>query len=388
MKGALLRLLALCLAGLVGCEKIAIIGSGSWGTSIAYKMGKLHPGAEIEMWTFEEVVDGRNLTDIINEEHTNPKYLPNVTLSHNVVASSDLQSVCRDASLLVFVVPHQFLQATLRKMVGFAPREALGVSLTKGLCLHAQGGGGGAGESQDAPPAPLELLSDMIRRELSLHSQVAVLMGANVAKDVSEDHFVEATVACPDARVARAVSRYFHSPSFQTRCSADVFTAEVCGALKNVVAMGAGFCDGLGLGSSTKAAVIRKGLCEMSLFCKLLSPPGGGYDPATVLESCGLGDVIATSFGGRNRLCAAEFARTVGSGAGAADKAALWTAVESRLLHGQKLQGLSTCAEAMVCLRERRLEGRFSLLRRIHEIAIGSASPASLVEDWDAQEEE
>lgn len=221
MRSFLWALWAFGILCLVIGEKIAIIGSGSWGTSIAYKLGKLHPQANIEMWTFQELFEGRNLTDIMNDEHCNPKYLPNVTLSANIIASPDLQAVCCDASLLVFVVPHQFLGAALRRMVGHVSRDALAVSLTKGLCLHSPASpnlnlepnpnpsstdnnptittaatanittattittptspttAATATAADIAQEAPLELLSETIRRELSLHKDVAVLMGGS-----------------------------------------------------------------------------------------------------------------------------------------------------------------------------------------------------------------
>jgi len=372
----LLLLLLSILSMSVYAEKIAVIGAGSFGTSMAYKLSSQNPEAEVALWAFEELApDGRNLTEVINADHVNSKYLPNVTLPATVRASSSLESVCSDATTLVLVVPHQFLEKTLREMEPYVNKAACAVSCTKGLSLSSSGAGG------------IELLSDKIQHILALQQPCAVLMGANVASDVSKDEFVEATVACKAASVARHIKSLFHSATLQIACVDDVFSVEVCGALKNVVALGAGFCDGLGLGSSTKAAVMRLGLQEMVSFCAHLHPDRLlGVDPRNViLESCGVGDVIASCIGGRNRACAAEFARRSALSLSFSPEAAatLWQEIESSLLHGQKLQGLGTCDEVFSCLEARpALRAKFPLFSRIHGIARLGWHPSRLVQDW------
>ena len=113
----------------------------------------------------------------------------------------------------------------------------------------------------------------MLRRELHL-PHVAVVMGANIASDVAADTYAETTVACADMDVARAVAHLFESQHFVTELSDDASTVEYCGALKNIVAVGAGLCDGLGASSSSKAALLRQGLKEMTAFCKLFDKTG------------------------------------------------------------------------------------------------------------------
>merc|ERR1711920_908276 len=112
----------------------------------------------------------------------------------------------------------------------------------------------------------------------------------------------------------------------------DIAGVELCGALKNVVALGAGFCDGLGYGGNTKAALIRIGLQEMKAFIRYFYPD---VKDATFLESCGVADLITTCYGGRNRKCAEAFAKTGKS----------WDVIEKELLNGQKLQGTLTAKE-------------------------------------------
>ena len=371
----LLLLLLFLLSMSVFSEKIAVIGAGSFGTSMAYKLSSQNPEAEVALWAFEELApDGRNLTEVINADHVNSKYLPNVTLPATVRASSSLESVCSGATTLVLVVPHQFLEKTLREMEPFVNKAARAVSCTKGLSLSSSAGG-------------IELLSEKIEHILALQQPCAVLMGANVASDVSKDEFVEATVACKAASVAGHIKSLFHSATLQIACVDDVFSVEVCGALKNVVALGAGFCDGLGLGSSTKAAVMRLGLQEMVSFCAHFHPDRlQGVDPRyVILESCGVGDVIASCIGGRNRACAAEFARRSARSLSLTLEAAAaqWDEIESALLHGQKLQGLGTCDEVFSCLEARpALRSKFPLFSRIHGISRLGWHPRRLVEGW------
>ena len=203
--------------------------------------------------------------------------------------------------------------------------------------------------------------------------------------------------------MAREIKRVVHAPLFQASTCSNVAAVEICGALKNVVALGAGFCDGLDMGSSTKAAVLRQGLVEIGQFCRLFDADkdrkgqkgqemkGGatsksgdesgtsrkrgneeGQDQdqdslgldSPLLTSAGVADLIATCYGGRNRKCAEEFARRlsdmkstlhseVANGdideeeaealAGLIDVGALWDTIEEELLGGQKLQGVGTC---------------------------------------------
>lgn len=349
-------------------KRVTIVGSGNWGTVIAAMVAKnldrLHEDyeSELKMWVFEEEVNGRKLTEIINTEHENPKYLPGISLPRNVLACPDLLESCNDADVLVFVVPHQFLPGVLKQIKdnGRLPKHATGISLIKGLTITPEG------------PA---LLSDMIQKELDLEA-VGVLMGANVANDVAHGDFVEATLACAsdDQSAGKEMAKLFTGPSFRVQNSVDVAGVELCGALKNVVAMGAGFCDGMGLGSSTKAAVLRQGLQEMSLFCKTLAPET--FQPTTILESCGVADVIATSYGGRNRKCSEEFIRRKKAGGGAGSD---WASIEAALLGGMKMQGLGTLEEVMECMDCLNLDkSKFPLLCRIDDIARRGAEPETL----------
>ena len=172
-------------------------------------------------------------------------------------------------------------------------------------------------------------------------------MGANVANEMASDAFCETTIGYVDKANGDLFKLAFDCPSFKVGTVQDTVGVELCGALKNIVAIGAGFCDGLGYGGNTKAAIIRIGLNEMVKFCKMFYPNGGIQDD-TFLESCGVADLITTCYGGRNRKCAEAFA--------ASGKTKSLDDIEAELLGGQKLQGTLTAKEVNHILKMKGLE--------------------------------
>ena len=334
---------------------MAIIGSGNWGSAIAKIIGRnllMKEGVdpEVRMWVFEEEVEvggeTRKLTEVINGDHENVKYLPGIKFTENVIADPDVTSAVKDATMLVFVMPHQFLARTCPKITGMAP-GCRAVSLIKGIEFEEEG--------------PL-LISKMIKDEMG-GMDVSVLMGANVANEVAQDEFCESTVGYSDEANGAAFVRLFDCPTFRVGSINDVAGTELCGALKNVVALGAGFCDGLGLGGNTKAAIIRIGLAETAKFAKMFFD---GIKDETFMESCGLADLVTTCFGGRNRKCAEAFAKGEGD----------WEKIEADLLNGQKLQGTITAKDVSTVLKAKGLEAEFPLFTRINAIAF-EGMPAS-----------
>jgi len=336
-------------------EKVAIIGSGNWGSAIAKIIGrnvltKEDYDDEVRMWVFEEQVDGRNLTEIINTEHENVKYLKGIKFTENVVADPDLTHACEGATMLVFVLPHQFLGRICPKMVGMS-KGCRAISLIKGIEFSETG--------------PI-LISNLIKEEMK-GMDVSVLMGANVANEVARDEFCESTVGYKNKANGEAFQTMLDCPSFRVGSINDVAGVELCGALKNVVALGAGFCDGLDLGGNTKAAIIRIGLKETAKFAKMFF---AGIKDETFMESCGLADLVTTCFGGRNRKCAEAFARGEGT----------WDEIEADKLNGQKLQGTITAKDVMVVLKAKGMVDEFPLFARIHDIAFEGKPCSSIIE--------
>lgn len=314
-------------------KKVCIIGSGNWGSAISKIIGKNTAESDefhtrINMYVYEEMIDGNKLTEIINTRHENVKYLPGHKLPENVVAVPDLVDAAKDADIFIFVVPHQFIKRLCNQMKGNIKKGAIGISLIKGVDHSEEG---------------LRLISNIINEILEI--DVSVLMGANIAKEVADSMFCETTVGCHCAENGQIFKKLLQTPNFRICVVQDLETVEICGALKNVVACGAGFVDGLGLGDNTKAAVIRLGLMEMMTFSRAffaeIKP-----QTSTFLESCGVADLVTTCYGGRNRKVSEAFVKTNKS----------IEELEKEMLNGQKLQGPQTASEVIAFLVSKGLD--------------------------------
>ena len=313
------------------------------------------------MWVHEEALpSGEKLTEYINRTGRNDKYLEGVQLGANVRAVPDVREAVRGATHVVFVAPHQFLGGICDTLVGdgsdalLAP-GAKAVSLIKGM---------------DVAPSGPRLLSTLIEDALSV--ECGVLMGANIASEVAAEQFSEATLGVAGGAGSKAAGEWialFERPYFSVRATGDVSTVEMCGTLKNVVAIAAGLVDGLGYGSNSKSAIMRLGLLEMYRFAQLVSPETA--DKGTMFESCGVADLIASCLGGRNRKVADAFARAGGKRS--------FEELEAELLSGQKLQGVLTAHEVAEALDAQGRRSEFPLFSMVDRIAKGEEPPESIV---------
>ncbi|KAG1454830.1 hypothetical protein G6F56_007225 [Rhizopus delemar] len=338
-------------------QKVTIIGSGNWGSSIARVCAQntiRHSDTferEVHMWVFEEKVDGKNLTEIINEKHENVKYLPGINLGENVIAVPDAKEASKGANVLVFVLPHQFVYKVCESLKGVISDDCVAISLIKGL---------------DYKDNNLLIFSEEIERILGI--PCAALSGANIASEVAEEQFGETTIASESAKHGELFLKLFHTEYFDCNVIADSRGLQVCGALKNVVALGAGICEGLNYGNNTKAAVIRRGLIEMRKFGKAFF---GGVRTETFFESCGVADLITTCSGGRNKKVSAAFIK---SGKSIEE-------IEQEMLNGQKLQGTTTSQEVYSFLSARNMTHEFPLMTAIYRVIYENASPECIARD-------
>ncbi|XAR51940.1 Glycerol-3-phosphate dehydrogenase (NAD(+)) [Bertholletia excelsa] len=340
-------------------SRVTVVGSGNWGSvaakliaSNALKLGSFHE--EVRMWVYEEVLpSGEKLSEVINQTNENVKYLPGIKLGKNVVADPDLEHAVRDANMLVFVTPHQFVEGICKRLIGKIRPDAEAISLIKGMEVKMEG------------PC---MISSLITEQLGINC--CVLMGANIANEIAVEKFSEATVGYrQNKETAEKWVRLFNAPYFMVSAVQDVEGVELCGTLKNVVAIAAGFVDGLEMGNNTKAAIMRIGLREMKAFSKLLFP---SVKDSTFFESCGVADLITTCLGGRNRRCAEAFAKNGGRRS--------FDELEAEMLQGQKLQGVSTAKEVYQVLSHRGWLELFPLFTTVHEICSGCLPPTAIVE--------
>lgn len=357
-------------------ERVAIVGSGNFGSAMSTIIGRnaqelpfVHD--EVKMWVHEEEIDGRKLTDIINNDNENVKYLPGFKIPSNVVAEPDLAKACKDATLLIFVLPHEFINpilGTIKRSVQPSARLR-GVTMIKGMAFNPD------------TKRPVRI-SEMIEEGLGLNC--GTMMGANVANEVAAGELCESTLASKFATkdMDEQTRLLLHcQESFRVRHISDVAGAEACGALKNAYALGSGFVDGIGLGGNTKAALLRVALHEIKEFCHIYFD---GVQPETFTESCGMADLITTCYGGRNRKCAEEFARRKmklrDSGTTQSSCGMLWNEIEHDLLNDQKLQGTHTLVDMYAAIESEGVLGNFPLLEKIHSIAFGSEPVESIVD--------
>jgi len=355
----------------VGKEKVCIVGSGNWGSAIARiaaRNTREHSDIfeeEVVMYVHEEDVDGRPLTEIINEKKENVKYLPGVQLGDNVRAEPDLAKALKDASALVIVLPEQFMDSTLKQMKGHVSDRARAVSLIKGL---------------KADGDKIYTYPTVISKALNI--RCSALGGANIAKEVGQDNFCETTLGVSSESMSKSDGsslsdsdlwfKLFHTPTFRVRVVQDVEGVCLCGGLKNVIALAAGFSDGLGWGSNTKAAIIRIGMMELKDLCLQFFP--STQASTFIEESCGVADIMTSCISGRNRMIAEEMVKT-GKG---------FQALQEEKMNGQQLQGPQTADELHKFLEAHKDDikkpGGFPLVENVWKICYDGMSPEKLIE--------
>lgn len=344
--------------------KIAVIGSGNWGTTIAKilaenALARPHLFKHyVDMWVFEEEVKGRKLTSIINEDHENVRYLPNVKLPANLRANSNIVEVAQDADLLVFNLPHQFLTRICSQLKGKLKPACRAISCLKGLEVNKDG---------------VKLLSQFITDELGI--VCGALSGANLAPEIARGQWSETTIAykIPDdfRGPGRDIDHFvlkaaFHRPYFHVNVVEDVAGISIAGALKNIVALAVGFVEGLGWGENAKAAIMRVGLLEIVSFSKAFFPES--HQSTFLKESAGVADLITTCAGGRNVKVGRYMAET-GEDAQTAEK---------KLLNGQSSQGVITAKEVHELLTNVGRVDEFPLFEATYQIIFGSESIENL----------
>ncbi len=250
-------------------QPLAVVGAGAWGTTLAALLAQVNSSLPITLWARRP-----EFAEQLREERENRTYLPGLALPETLHITSELQEVEKARAVFV-AVPSQGLRSVMEDLPGV---PAL-ICCAKGLELGS-----------------LERFSEVLG-EYQPHATLAALSGPNLAKEIAAGLPASATVASKDARLTQEVQRWLSGPTFRVYTSHDIIGVEVSGALKNVIALAAGMCDGLGLGDNAKATIITRGLAEI---VRLGTHLGG--EIKTFYGLAGLGDVVATcsSSGSRN----------------------------------------------------------------------------------------
>ena len=255
-------------------SEIAVIGAGAWGTSLAIVLGRKGTH-RVRLWAHEaEVIES------ISRRRTNEKFLPGHLIPEAVAVSSELERVVEGAEILVSVMPSQHCRALFERMRPLLPPDILVISATKGL-----------------EEGSLLRMSEVIRLVLKRESAaIGALSGPSFAQEVARGDPTAITIASQDADLLRTVQQEFGDPRFRVYTNSDVVGVELGGALKNVIAVAAGILDGLGLGNNPRAALLTRGLAEITRVGVAL-----GADAATFAGLAGMGDLILTATGGLSR---------------------------------------------------------------------------------------
>ncbi len=262
---------------------VAVVGAGSWGTTVAALVaGK---GVTTRLWARRA-----EAAEELSVQHRSP-YLPGVSLPWSLRATSDLAEALDGAGVVVMGVPSHALRAVAGEMAPLVPEDSVVVSLAKGI-------------ERESLKRMTEVIADCLPGFPA--ERVGVLSGPNLAIEIAKGQPAASVVALPREDLALAAQEVFMAPTFRVYTNTDVVGCELGGAIKNAVAIAAGMSDGIGYGDNAKAALITRGLAELTRLGMRL-----GGRPLTFAGLAGMGDLIATctSLHSRNRHVGEELGR-------------------------------------------------------------------------------
>ncbi|MEN8212681.1 MAG: NAD(P)H-dependent glycerol-3-phosphate dehydrogenase [Thermodesulfobacteriota bacterium] len=254
--------------------RIGVVGGGSWGTALAKLLAD--KGFILDLWVFEPEVKEQ-----IEKERENKFFLPNIKLPKNIIPSNDLEVVVKDKDLVLVVVPSHCMRDMAGRMKNFISPETIIVTASKGI-------------ENETHLTMTQILAEKIN---SLPKEnIAVLSGPSFAKEVANQVPTVVAAASNSRKVAEYVQEIFSCPTFRVYVNDDPIGTQIGGAMKNVLAIAAGICDGMKMGLNPRAALITRGLTEMNrLGIKL------GADPLTLAGLAGVGDLLLTCTGALSR---------------------------------------------------------------------------------------
>ena len=315
---------------------VAVLGAGSWGTTLADLLAR--KGEVVRIWAYEaEVVEA------INRRHENPLFLPGAALDHRLRAYADPVETAAGADVVLSAAPSHVVRQVVQRVAGAVRSGTLVVSATKGI-------------EQDS----LKLMSEVLRETLPA-ARVAVLSGPSFAIEVYQQQPTAVVSAAGERGTAEDVQRVFATPRFRVYWSLDVVGVELAGSVKNVIAIAAGILEGLGLGNNPRAALVTRGLAEITRLGTAM-----GADPLTFAGLAGMGDLILTTTGALSRN------RALGMALAQGETLAGYTAG-----HRTVAEGVTT-ATAVVALA-RRVGVELPICEQVHQILFHGKPPKQAV---------
>lgn len=314
-------------------EKIAVIGAGAWGTVIAFLLAK--NGHDVHVWARREAQ-----ASAMQQQRVNRDYLPDLILPENIQISSSLAQVCRDALAAFFVIPSKGLRAVMAQL----PAVPQLISCSKGIEIGSF------------------LRFSQILAEYQPHAALAALSGPNLAKEIAQGLPASATLASEDDTFVAQAQRWLHSSAFRVYTSNDLVGVELGGALKNVIALAAGMCEGLQLGDNARASIITRGLSEMVRLGQHM-----GADATTFYGLAGLGDMIAT--------CSSPLSRNHRAGLLISQGANLESLEQSRMT----TEGIPTCRAVLHYAQKYQLQ--VPITEQVYHVIYDGKAPRAAIRD-------
>lgn len=303
-------------------SRIAVIGAGAWGTALAMVAGR-RGDHEVRLWALEKEV-----LQSIARSRTNELFLPGFTLPSSITVTNDFKEALSGVEMIVSVMPSHHCRRTFEHMAQWLQPHMLFVSATKGV-------------ENDTLLRMTEVIHEVVGRFCGFAPKIGAMSGPSFAKEVAERHPTAVTVASADDSLGMRVQRDFSDPSFRVYMNDDLTGVELGGALKNVIAIAAGVCSGLGLGHNSVAALITRGLAEITRLAVAC-----GAKPQTMFGLSGMGDLVLTCTGGLSRN------RSVGEALGKGQP--LQQVIAG--MHGMVAEGVLTTNAALGLARKHKVE--------------------------------
>ncbi len=265
-------------------QKIAVIGTTSWGITLATLLA--NKGTEVRLWARTQREANK-----LRKKGPDPARFPGITLPEKIVITSRMGEALDNASAVILPVPSATMRQNISQVASSLTKSTIVISAAKGLEIGSN-----------------KRMSQVIAEEIDprFESNICVLSGPNLAREIMQNHPAAAVVAAEDTKTAKKAQRLLTCPNFCVFTNSDVIGVELGGTLKNIIALGAGIADGLGYGDNAKAAFMTRGLTEITALGMTL-----GANPLTFSGLAGLGDVIATCASplSRNHYVGTELAK-------------------------------------------------------------------------------
>jgi glycerol-3-phosphate dehydrogenase (NAD(P)+) len=326
-------------------SRIAIIGAGAWGTGLAIVAGR-RGDHQVKLWALEKEV-----LESIAQTRTNNLFLPGCPLPASVTATNDFREALAGAEIVVSVMPSHHCRRTFEHMAQWLLPQMLFVSATKGI-------------ENDTLLRMSQVIEEVVGRFCGWTPRVAALSGPSFALEVAQGSPTAVTVASTDKALAGRAQKEFSDPCFRIYVNDDLTGVELGGAVKNVIAIAAGVCDGLGLGHNSAAALMTRGLAEITRLAVAC-----GAQPQTMAGLAGLGDLVLTCTGGLSRN------RTVGAALGRGQQ--LKEIVAG--MHGMVAEGVLTTNAALGLARKHNVE--MPITEQMHAILHQDKSPQEAIRE-------